>query len=394
MVLSASPPPQSQADRVPLRRRSFEEIERADWERLFLATPAATPFSSWTFHRAWWDAYGVTAEEHYLVVDGDPVPDSPRHAGDAGSVRAIVPLMMRDSPEGPALSPAPAETPRAARHDAAEPTRRRTLFFAASYHADYATALAAAEDIALVAATLARYLFEQLRTRIVDAADLRRLADDDPLSGALVQEISQHAATLGLESRVTPEDVCPTIRLAGDWHEQLAAMDKKTRHEIRRKLRRAEGQGPVSLRYLPLDAGSADRFIRLHQARWGSDGLFADDEDGDRSRTFLRRLAELEAPAGDQARFHLGEVSIGDRVVYVLAGFSSRGTVYFYNAGMEPGTRELSPGIVGTAAYLRDRIERGESRFDFLRGNEPYKYHWGATDRTLSRITIERTSAL
>ncbi len=60
---------------------------------------------------------------------------------------------------------------------------------------------------------------------------------------------------------------------------------------------------------------------------------------------------------------------------------------------MEPGSLDLSPGIVGTAAYLRDRIDRGEERFDFLRGDEPYKYHWGAIDRMLSQLTIERASS-
>ena len=390
MILPASPPPQSQAGPTCLRRRPFARIERAEWERLYRATPAATPFSSWTFHRAWWDAYGVTAEEHYLVMDDDVDADAPR-GGAAGTIRAIVPLMTQPSastgcaPVPPLLGDVPS-------HGRTDEDIRRTLFFAASYHADYATVLTSETDIPLLAAMLTAHVLERLDAGAVDRVDLRRLADGDPFAERLVQEVLLAAPRLGYVSRVETEDVCPTISLANDWHAQLAAMDKKTRHEIRRKLRRAEAHGPLSLRYLPLDAASADRFIHLHQARWGSDGLFAHDEDGDRSRTFLRRLAELEGLDGDSARLHLGEVSIGDRVVYVLAGFSSRGTCYFYNAGMEPGSLELSPGIVGTAAYLRDRIDRGEERFDFLRGDEPYKYHWGAIDRMLSQLTIERAS--
>ena len=45
---------------------------------------------------------------------------------------------------------------------------------------------------------------------------------------------------------------------------------------------------------------------------------------------------------------------------------------------MDPRRGTLSPGVTGTAAYLRDRLEAGRRRFDFLRGNEPYKYEWGA----------------
>ena len=56
---------------------------------------------------------------------------------------------------------------------------------------------------------------------------------------------------------------------------------------------------------------------------------------------------------------------------------------------MDPEARDLSPGIVGTAAYVRDRLERGDRRFDFLRGDEAYKYEWGASDRHLTRLVIE-----
>jgi CelD/BcsL family acetyltransferase involved in cellulose biosynthesis len=198
---------------------------------------------------------------------------------------------------------------------------------------------------------------------------------------------------VGLDVRRAPEDVCPVIDLAGEWRAQLGQLDKKTRHEVRRKLRRAEREGQVRLRYLPLDRESADRFIHLHQARWGSAGLFAEDEDGDRSRAFLRRLTELEASEGDRARFHLGEVTVDDQVVYALAGFAEGGVCYFYNAGMDPVSLDLSPGIVGTAMYLRDRIERGDRHFDFLRGDEPYKYQWGARDTQLERIVARMDAA-
>ena len=84
---------------------------------------------------------------------------------------------------------------------------------------------------------------------------------------------------------------------------------------------------------------------------------------------------------------------MGGQAVHALAGFAERGICYFYNAGMDPEARDLSPGIVGTATYLRDRLDRGDSRFDFLRGDEAYKYEWGARDRHLSRLVVERTSA-
>ena len=59
---------------------------------------------------------------------------------------------------------------------------------------------------------------------------------------------------------------------------------------------------------------------------------------------------------------------------------------------MDPDARELSPGVTGAAAYLRDRLAAGRSRFDFLRGNEPYKYEWGAVDEPIHRLIVLRTA--
>ena len=389
MVSADMPPVLRHGSPSRLLRLPFGDIPRPDWDRLYAVTPAATPFSAWTFHRAWWDAFATTAEEHYLVMDPSASAMPSASGSGGGAISAIVPLMMRESggstaADGPGLEPGSADS---LGRDGGRSLR--TLYFAASYHADYATLLASRADLAAVAASLAGHLAEQLAAGVCDAVDLRRLAETDPAPGLLAAAWRELGPAYEAVVRLEPEDVCPVVDLATDWHAQLERLDKKTRHEVRRKLRRAERQGPVGLRYLPLDGESVDRFIRLHQARWGAAGLFAAGDDGDRSRLFLRRLAELEAAEGPRARFHLGEVTVGGQAVHALAGFASGGTCYFYNAGMDPDARDLSPGIVGTATYLRDRIERGDRRFDFLRGDEAYKYEWGANDVRLTRLVIE-----
>ena len=71
-------------------------------------------------------------------------------------------------------------------------------------------------------------------------------------------------------------------------------------------------------------------------------------------------------------------------------GFDDEDECLFYNAGLAPGARDLSPGVTGTAAYMRDRLEAGRRRFDFLRGGEAYKYEWGAVDEPIFRLLVER----
>jgi CelD/BcsL family acetyltransferase involved in cellulose biosynthesis len=340
----------------------FDAIPRSTWDRILALTPSATPFSSWVFHRAWWDAYDETAEPRYLVAC--------RPGSD--EIVAIVPLMRRATTD-----------------PVAEHRPHHTLFMAASYHADYATVLCAPVDLPGVASAVGCALRDD-PAEAWDAIDLRRLRHADPALPAL--EAGFRAAGKGWQVRVEREDVCPVVTTppGGEWEDYLATLDKKARHEIRRKLRRAEAVGPVRFRELPLEAASVDSFIDLHQARWGDQGLFPDTPDGERSRRFLHRLTALAAAEGARAQLVLGEVTVGERVVFSTVSFDDGRNCYFYNAGMDPSARELSPGVTGTAAFLRDRMAAGRERFDFLRGNEPYKYEWGAVDEPVDRIVVTR----
>ena len=76
MTLTPVPRPVATGARV-LRAEpiAFDAIPRPAWDRLLAATPAATPFARWTFHRAWWEAYGSTAHQQYLAC---VEADSPR----------------------------------------------------------------------------------------------------------------------------------------------------------------------------------------------------------------------------------------------------------------------------------------------------------------------------
>jgi CelD/BcsL family acetyltransferase involved in cellulose biosynthesis len=370
----------------------FDAITRATWDRLHAATPAATPFSRWTFHRAWWDAYGATAHEQYLVCRPTGRPDDEG----GGGIAAVVPLMHRHEVEPQDAATA---TILRRRHGPGitVPADAKAVFMAASYHADYATVLAPADAMPAVAdavvAALGGVPDPAHGDQPWDVVDLRRLRANDPFVPALSAAIEDGAASRGWQLRREVEDVCPVATLPeGGWDDYLATLDKKARHEIRRKIRRAETVGPVRFELAPLTAASVEAFVELHQARWGADGLFPPTEGGERSRRFLHRLTELEAAEGDLAQLQLGQVRVGDRLIFATVGFDDGSTCYFYNAGMDPDAREMSPGVTGTGAYLRDRQAAGRRRFDFLRGNEAYKYEWGAVDEPVHRLLVTRAA--
>jgi CelD/BcsL family acetyltransferase involved in cellulose biosynthesis len=363
-------------------------VSRATWDRLAGQNPWATPFSSWAFQRAWWDAYGGSAHDQTLLVTtGDRGPDDPV---------AIVPLMHRHEVE-----PTDTETASKIRHgDRAAltpvPATAKAVFFAASYHADYATILAAPNDLADVADALVEHLAgdgdDPSHPEPWDVVDLRRLRCGDPagdeLAAAFGRVEMRHGWTLNLER----EEVCPVVTFPEgvDFEGYLATLDKKSRHEIRRKVRRAEAVGDVVLAESPDPLTDLDDFIELHQRRWGDDGLFPPTPGGDASRVFIRRLFEESGPDGP---VRLSFMTVGERRIAAGIHVETPDSWMFYNAGIDPDARDLSPGVVLAARYVAGALAAGKRRFDFLRGNEPYKYEWGSVDEPIQRLLVRRDQA-
>jgi CelD/BcsL family acetyltransferase involved in cellulose biosynthesis len=71
--------------------------------------------------------------------------------------------------------------------------------------------------------------------------------------------------------------------------------------------------------------------------------------------------------------------------------FQTADSLLYYNAGVDPDARELSPGVLMVERYLRRALDHGLTRLDFLRGDEAYKYEWGAVDEPITRLLVRRT---
>jgi CelD/BcsL family acetyltransferase involved in cellulose biosynthesis len=376
--------PAEPVTRLQVTRQTIADVPRETWDSLAAASAWATPFSGWGFQRAWWDAYGATAHEETFVLS-DP-------AGDA--IVAIAPLMHRHEVE-----PTDAETQTKMRHgnDAPltpVPPTAKAVFFGASYHADYATILAAPADLPDVADALVAHLARQpapgdAHSAPWDVVDLRRLRCGDPAADALAAAFGRREMSEDWTLNVEREDVCPvvTLPLGADFDDYLGTLGKKSRHEIRRKIRRAESAGEVRLTDSADPLEDLDDFIDLHQRRWGADGLFAPTPGGDASRRFFRRLFEENGPNGP---LQLAFLTVAGRRIAAGVHFRTADGLLYYNAGVDPDARDLSPGVLMIASYIRRALAEGCRRVDFLRGDEPYKYDWGAVDEPIQRILVRR----
>ncbi len=189
----------------------------------------------------------------------------------------------------------------------------------------------------------------------------------------------------GFTVSVTPEDVCPLIVLPKTWPEYFDLLDKKNRHELRRKLRRAGQQvewyqvGPEHDIH-----EETDRFLRLMAA---SNLEKEDFLQNSQHRAFFHALIALMAERG---WLQLAFLTVEGQPAAAYLNFVYNNRVLVYNSGHDGAAHgELSPGIVLMARLIEHAIKEGREVFDFLRGIEPYKYDLGGRDTVVYRMTVK-----
>ena len=105
---------------------------------------------------------------------------------------------------------------------------------------------------------------------------------------------------------------------------------------------------------------------------------------------FIRRWFEECGPDGPVRLMFL---TVGARRIAAGILVVDGDRLMFYNAGSDPEARELSPGVLLAGESVRFASEHGMRAFDFLRGNEPYKYEWGSVDEPIQRLLVRRDGA-
>jgi CelD/BcsL family acetyltransferase involved in cellulose biosynthesis len=317
-------------------------IGEAGWNRLVERCRAPVPFATWQFQTTWYRAFAPGPLHLLAVQDG------------AAEWVGLLPLYETSSPEGPVLR-----------------------LVGGTDVADYLDLLAVAgreEEVW-------KALLPVLADGPGGVLDLRPIPAASPTAGLL----GSLAESAGLACRVAVDERCPVIELPGTWDAYLAGLSGKDRHELRRKLRRAEAGGPrVEVARTPAAmAALMDGFIALHRRSKVGKARFMDEP----MEVFFRDLGSGLAHAGLAALWMLW---LEERPAAALFCLEQAGAVSLYNSGFDPEARALSPGVVLIARTIEDAIARGFRRYDFLRGEEPYKYGFGAVAAEVLRVTLER----
>ncbi|RME87515.1 MAG: GNAT family N-acetyltransferase [Anaerolineae bacterium] len=211
---------------------------------------------------------------------------------------------------------------------------------------------------------------------------LHNVPDTSPTLEALRNEVTRRGWTF--EKEVLQP--APYIPLPGDWEAYLAGINKKQRHEIRRKMRRAENYAKPVRWYIVEDEATLDDAIEAccH--------LMAQDPE---KQAFLTQTMRSQMRLAIHAAFRAGWLQLaflevdGEKAAGYL-NFDYNNRIWVYNSGLDQRFRELSPGWVLLGHLLKWANENGRSEFDFMRGDEEYKYRFGAVNRYVLRAKVTR----
>jgi CelD/BcsL family acetyltransferase involved in cellulose biosynthesis len=102
-------------------------------------------------------------------------------------------------------------------------------------------------------------------------------------------------------------------------------------------------------------------------------------------KSFFRLLADTMGGVG---LLRLGVLELDTQPVAQIMCFDYNDCIYLYNSGYDPDYVSLSAGLLSKVLAIKDSIEKGKSRFDFLKGAEVYKYHLGGREVPLYRCQI------
>jgi CelD/BcsL family acetyltransferase involved in cellulose biosynthesis len=322
---------------------------RGEWNDLLRSSRFDTIFLTWEWQSTWWRQVGAARGPLYLLA-----------ARQDGRLVGILPLYLTEEDGGQTLQ-----------------------VVGCIEVSDYLDLIVEAGQEEAVYETFLSWLAKG----DAPAWDVLDLCNQ-PVASLAHARLPELARARGWPVEVFEEDVCPVVALPGEWEAYLEMLDKKERHEIRRKLRRFEREasdGQVRFVTGGADLDQAvDRFIALHRLSSGAKDAFMTDE----MQAFFHAIAQAAAGAG---WLQLSFLQIAGRPVASYFCFDYGNEILVYNSGYDPQAHsQLSPGWVLLAHVIRHAITLGRGRLDFLQGREDYKHRFGGVDRPVYRTMIRK----
>jgi len=339
--------------------KDFSDLSETTWNALVEQSIADTPFSRHEYLSEWWKTLG--GGEWGVGAAGRPPELVLISATENDQLVGIAPLFI------------------------AEYDGRLALMLVGSIEiSDYLDLIVRAEDLPRFLSGLLDFLASpevgagSPRPYDWSGLDWYNLPDDSPTLAALKAESEKRGWTHHEEIyRPTPR-----IPLNGSFDEYLARIDKKQRHEVRRKMRRA-AESEKNVRFYIAD-GTADINAEIE------DFFHLMVQDANKEQflhpAMREQMTVTMRNAHARGYLWLGFLEVAGAKAAASLNFDYKNKLWGYNSGVGSEHKELSPGWVLLAHVIQWCCENGRSEFDFMRGDEEYKYRFGGVNKHVMRV--------
>ncbi len=329
--------------------RDFNEINETEWNTLLQRNSTNVPFLDYGYLKRWWEFKGGGEWQ-----DGELAIISGRRDG---KLAGIAPFFI-------------------ATHEGIQ----KILFLGSIEISDYLDLIVEPD----YAEEFIEGLFDLLAGQFSSIKEI--LLYNLPQASPSIPLLEKYAQKHAWKSIAEKAYHTPIIQLAGDWDAYLSGIDKKQRHEIRRKLRRAEESSESVQWYVVKDAEKLDSEI---------DGFFdlmvLDDEKKNFLTPLMReQMRSLIHWAFERSLLQLSFFTVEGKKAAAYLCLDYRERIWVYNSGFDPQFREYSPGWVLLAYLIQQAIQSGKHSFDFMRGDEDYKYRFGAADDFVMKLQFTK----
>ncbi len=329
---------------------NFSELNAQEWNDLLKESVSDTPFLRHEYQRGWWEHRGGGEWQNAQLVLVSARED--------GRLVGIAPLFIAEYEGKPAL-----------------------LLIGSIEISDYLDLIVRMDDHSRFITGLLDFLASSLADSW-SAVDWYNLPDSSPTLAAFKAE-SESRGWTHLEEMYRPT---PRIALNGDFDEYLSRVEKKQRHEIRRKMRRAI-ESERGVRWFISDMADPeaeiDSFLKLMEQDQGKASFLQEP-----MRTQMRDVIRT---AHENGWLWLAFLEADGQRIAAALNFDYENKLWGYNAGVNRDFMDLSPGWVLLGYVLEWCCQNGRYEFDFMRGDEDYKYRFGGVNKYVMRAKLTRS---
>jgi CelD/BcsL family acetyltransferase involved in cellulose biosynthesis len=213
---------------------------------------------------------------------------------------------------------------------------------------------------------------------------LSQLRGADCAASLLAEQLRQQTWTV----TETKLNVCPFIDLRRyTWESYLATLGPNVRKNINRYLRNLPRTFDMRIECVQYPAGAPsalDTAIDLHHKRWNTAGT----SEAFQSAPVIAFHRDFVSRAAERGWLRLLILWLDGNPAASLYGLRYGPTFYFYQSGFDPAYGKHSVGVATMGLAIKTAIEEGAAEYDFLHGDEEYKFHWAKETRELKRLEL------